>query len=94
MAVNTNSLIQLLDALEELLIENTAYASSVRVLEQFLPQAQGKVAQVIASAKADPKIREHVRSRFASLRSQIQTEANLEKVIEELLKAVPTKKVH
>ena len=95
MVVNANTLNQLLDALEELLIENTAYRSSVKVLEQFLPpQVQGKVAQVVETAKADPKIREHVRSRFASLRSQFQTEGNLEKVIEELLKAVPTKKVH
>ena len=94
MAVNAKTLNQLLDALEELLIENTAYARSVEVLEQHLPKAQGKVAQIVAQAKADPKIREHARSRFASLRSQILTEVNLEKVVDELLKVVPTKQVH
>ena len=92
MAVDANTLTQLLDALEELLIENTAYTSSVKVLEQFLPQARGKVAQVVEKAKADPKVREHVRAKFASLRSQFQTESNLQMVIEELLKVLPTKK--
>ncbi len=90
----TNSLIQLLDALEDLLIENTALQSSVRVLEGFLPEAKGKVAKVVEKAKNDPAIRAHVQARLAPLRDQIRAGLDSEKVIRELLKAVPTKKVN
>lgn len=96
MGTDSKTLIELLDAFENLIIENTAYASSVKVLEQFLPpQVQGRVARVLEQAKADPKVRAHVRSKFASLRSQFQIESNLEKALESLLKALPkTEKVN
>ena len=94
MAIDANSLTRLLDALEDLLIENTALQSSVRVLEGFLPEAKGKVAQVVEKAKNDPAIRAHVQGRLAPLRDQIRTGLDSEKVIRELLKAVPTKKVN
>jgi hypothetical protein len=88
----SDDLTQLIDALEDLLIENSALESSVRVLEAFLPEAKGKVAQVIEKAKNDPAIRAHVQSRLAPLRDQIRAGLNSEKAIQELLRAFPTKK--
>jgi len=79
---------QLLDILEDLLIENSAYKSSVKVLEQFLPaQVRGRTDLVIAEAKADPHIRKTVQERFAPWRDQA-----LDKAIEEILKVFPPSK--
>jgi hypothetical protein len=87
-----NDLTRLIDALEDLFIENTAYASSVRVLEAFLPEAKGKVAEVVEKAKSDPAIRARIQSRLAPLRDQIRAGLTAERVLQELLLAFPTKK--
>ena len=78
---------ELLDAFEELIIENHAYQKSLEIVEQLLsPEARQKIEQTVRQIKADPKIRETVRRRFASLHDQFQSSAGLSEVLEQLLK--------
>ena len=50
---------QLLDALEDLLIDNNAYRTALTTLDKYLPpQARHLADQMITAAKADPKLRE------------------------------------
>lgn len=65
---------KLVDALEELYIENRAYKSSLKALAQYLPPAK-KVDSVVQAAKADPIVRQGVRRLFASVRSQFPEQA-------------------
>ena len=81
---------QLLDALEELLIENQAYRSALKTVEPlFPPQARGRVDLLIETAKNDPVIRQTVHQQFAGLRDQSPGDT-----IEQLLRLLPNKDVN
>jgi hypothetical protein len=75
---------QLVDVLEDLLIENRAYNST---LEHLPPQARDLADRLIAVAKADPKLREMIRERFSPFRNQAPEQA-----IEGLLKLLQKNK--
>lgn len=79
---------QLLDALEELLIENGAYRYGLTNLKQCLPpQAQQVSDQMVENAKADRNLREMVHGQLSPLRNQ-----PLERAIEELASIVRPKR--
>ena len=71
MADKSSLINELLDAMEELLIENQAYKSALKAVEPlFPPQAQGRVELVVRTALADPFVRQTVHQQFAELRDQ------------------------
>jgi hypothetical protein len=71
MAADENVVNQLWAALEDLLIENQAYASAFQILEQFFPVAAcNRVRQHVDTIKAAPEIRAAVRNRIAQLKDQ------------------------
>jgi len=81
MEPEANLVTQLLDALDELLIENQALRSGIGVLEQFLPvQARDRIRKHVAGIKADPKVRGVVQRGFAQYRTE-----SLESTVEQLL---------
>ena len=49
-----STLTQLIDALEDLMIENTSLQSSVRVLEAFLPEAKARLLRWLRKQKTIP----------------------------------------
>ena len=96
MAIDPSAVLDLLNALEALLIENAVYESSIKVIQHLLldvlpPETFELVQKAVRTAQADPAIREKVRGTFASLRGQLQTATTQEQVIEELLRVLPTK---
>ncbi|MGB6679671.1 MAG: hypothetical protein WBE44_23450 [Terriglobales bacterium] len=78
MAIDPTLIDQLLDVLEDLLIENRAYNSTLKHLP---PQARDLADRLTAAAKADPKLRGMIRERFSPFRDQ-----SPEQAIEGLLK--------
>jgi hypothetical protein len=66
---------QLLDLIGELLIENRAYKSSVKALEQLLPIEQRRVGEVVSAAIANPDLRATIEKLIDQLRSQSREEA-------------------
>jgi hypothetical protein len=96
MAIDPNAVLDLLNALEFLLIENAVYESSIKVIQRLLldvlpPETFELVQKAVRTAQADPAIRKQVRGTFASLRGQLQSATTQEQVIEELLRVLPTK---
>jgi len=96
MAIDPKAILDLVNALEALLIENAVYESSIKVIQRLLSdvlptETFESVQKAVRTAQADPAIREQVRGTFASLRGQLQTATNQEAVIEALLQALPTK---
>jgi len=78
---------QLLDALEDLIIENQAYKSALKSVEPFFPpQARGRVELVVQTAKNDPLIRQTVHQRFSELRDK-----SVDESLERLLRLLPKK---
>ena len=66
---------ELLDILENLLIENRAY---VGVLRHLAPNVQMLADRMIETAKADPKLRETIRAKFAPFRDLSPEQALVE----------------
>jgi hypothetical protein len=96
MAIDPNAVLDLLNALEFLLIENAVYESSIKVIQRLLPadlppDTYELVQKAVQAAQADPATRERVHGTFAALRGQLQSATTLEQVIEELLRVLPTK---
>ena len=88
MAADKSLINELLDALEEMLIENGAYRSTIAVLGKRLPlQYQQLADEMIATAKADPELRKMIRAQFASFRDQ-----SPEQALEGLAKIVRSKR--
>jgi hypothetical protein len=75
--------IRLLAAIEDLYLENM-------ILKDALPE-EGRDAMndVLTEAKVSHKMIDHVRIIFASIRSRIQGDTELAKVIQDLLQVVP-----
>lgn len=96
MAIDPSAVLDLLNALEFLLIENAVYESSIKVIQRLLsdvlpPDTCELVQNAVKAARADPAIREQVQGTFASLRGQLQSATTQEQVIAELLRVLPTK---
>jgi|HubBroStandDraft_6_1064221.scaffolds.fasta_scaffold1106924_1 hypothetical protein len=95
MAIDPNAVLDLLNALEFLLIENAVYESSIKVIQGLVsdlpPDTYELVQKAVQAAQADPATRERVRGTFAALRGQLRSATTQEQVIEELLRVLPTK---
>ena len=71
MAADPTLVNELLDAIEELFIENRALWSSLKVMERFIPaHARGRIDLVVSAAKSDSTIRETVHQQLAEYRHQ------------------------
>lgn len=68
---DSNVVNSLLSAIEDLLIENAAYRTSLEVLERFLPAERMRTSELVAAAKADPRIRKEITELLAPIRSQV-----------------------
>ena len=77
---------KLVDAMEELFIENRAYRSTLRIVQQTLPM-QKQIDQLVEAVKAEPHIRQEVHKLFGPVRDQ-----SLEHAIEYLLQLFPSNK--
>ena len=82
---------RLLDAIEQLYIENLAYQSLFEVLQNRLPPKE-QVKSLIEQAKQHPQLQAKVRQQFQPLRDRIRNEADLGRVLQEFLRVVPAKK--
>jgi len=79
---------KLLDAIGDLLIENQAYETALKVLEDVLPDAAyQRVRAHIAAVKSDPQIRATVQQRLAQLKGQSPADT-----LQGLLRHLPPKK--
>ena len=86
MADKSSLINRLLDVIEDLLIENRAYVSTIK---HFAPGAREVADTMIRTAKSDPVLRKMIRSEFAPFRDQSPEEA-----LQELLKKLETKDVN
>ncbi|HTW59795.1 MAG TPA: hypothetical protein VMD99_16830 [Terriglobales bacterium] len=96
MPIDPKEILDLINAVEYLLIENAVYEQSIKVIQRLLSGALPQetldlVQKAIQTAQADPATQAKVREKFESLRAQLQTSQNQEAVIEALLLALPTK---
>jgi len=71
MEANANLTNKLLDNLEDLLIENRAYATAFDLLEQVVPKAAvERLRAHVEAMKSNPEVRKAVRDGFAPFRDQ------------------------
>ena len=81
----------MLDAIEQLYIENLAYKTLFEMFGNRLPSSM-QVKDLIEQAKRRPELVAKVRREFQPLRERIQNEGDLAQVIQEFLRVVPPKK--
>jgi hypothetical protein len=86
MPTDKDLVIRLLNAVEDLYLENTL----LRVV--YRQRGWHSMDKVLAEMKADPEATALVRSKFAQLRLRIQQDTHLSDVIQEFLRVVPATK--
>ena len=88
MAANPKLTNRLLDNIEDLLIENRAYATAFDLVEQFLPKlAVERLRAHVEAMKSNLEVRRTVRETFAPFRDQ-----GIDDSLEALLQKIPQNK--
>ncbi len=77
---------RLLDAIEVLIIENMAMRKLLK------DSKHPSFERVLEFGRNDPAVRARIAKLFDPLRAQIRDDANLESVLQEFLRVVPTSK--
>jgi hypothetical protein len=85
MATDKELALQMLNAIEDIFLENA-------VLKSALVGKWDAMDKVLAEAKADAPTRDRVRKIFAPAREKIQQAADLSEAIGEFLRVFPSKK--
>jgi|HubBroStandDraft_4_1064222.scaffolds.fasta_scaffold01968_4 hypothetical protein len=81
-------MLRIIDAIEDLQIENMAFKAIFKTLRDRMPP-QAQTDELIAQAKL--LVGGRVREQFAPVRARIQKESDLQEAIQGLLKVVPPK---
>ena len=82
---------RLLDALEGVHTENVALQWMMKYFRKDLPP-QYQIDQILARAKGDPLVGGRIPKQFAPIRARILEDANLEQVLQEVVRVIPPKK--
>ena len=96
MATDKELTLRMVDALEELIIENHALRASLKALQRrlrpWLRIPDSQLDSLIEQARSHPQAGGDVRQQFAQLRDHIRQSADLSDAIQEFLRIVPAKK--
>jgi hypothetical protein len=89
MATEKQLAIQILDALERVVVENRTLKA---ILETYDDQHRIPWREHLATAMADRDATDATRQQFSELRSQVQSDLDLATVIQDFLKVFPPNK--
>ena len=91
MATDQELALKMLDAIEDMYLENNALRAMLATYQKHLPSL-GPWQRLLADLKAEPGMASNTRLVFAPLRKRIQEDQNLTGAIGEFLRVVPPKK--